>query len=87
MVPAAGPRTPVVPLASSLEWLAGCAWPLVLVGGGGRGGDTVVISPNMLKFSHLKQEWHTIFELQVEAIWPVCKHFPHLFSYSFISLW
>ena len=53
VVPAAGPRTPVVPLAPSVERLAGCVRPLVLVGGGGRGGGAVVFSPSELKFSHL----------------------------------
>ena len=95
-VPAAGPRTPVEPLAPSVERLAGCARPLVLVGGGGGGRGTVVFSPDVFRFSHLpslamcpllKQERQTIFELQVEATWSVCKHFPHFGSFDFISLW
>ena len=95
-VPAAGPRTPVVPLAPSVEQPAGCARPMVLVGGGGGGGGSVVFSPGVFRFSHfpslamcplLKQEQQTIFELKVEATWPVCKHFPHFASFDFISLW
>ena len=87
----------MVPLAPSVERLAGCAQPLILVGGGGGDGGTFVFfSPGVFKFSHLpslamcpllKQERQTILELQVEATWPVCKHFPHFGSFDFISLW
>ena len=59
-------------------------------------GVRLFFSPGVFKFSHLpslamcallKQERQTIFELQVEATWPVCKHFLHFGSFDFISLW
>ena len=87
---------PVVPLAPSVLWAAGCAQLLVLVGGGGGDGGTITFSSDELKVSHfpslamcplLKQERQTVSELQCEIRWPVCRHFAHLISFVFISLW